>query len=308
MPRKKTDDSDNSSNTTTPTTPAQTQQKTNPLIYVGVLVVIVIVGLIAYYALSGLGGQSVSSKDVFNNVLNSSLNQTQTQFVKDLQKSENISSLAVVYYSSNVTQYVTQSANLTISITNNQTINSYKLGNYNKSVLSDVISYTNTQNGDVILKNVSQLYYYNTNTTVTCYNDTTYSSGLITNSSLQCANGDQGQSYLEETPFTAANVSLLSYLVFNNSVTYSGTKSFAGRSCDNFIISNGTSTNLQSNYSVFDICVDTQYGVPLYFNETDIIGGVPSSETFMATMVSSNVPSSEFVIPQAYLNSIQSGI
>ena len=182
------------------------------------------------------------------------------------------------------------------------------MGNYNKTVIQYHNSYANTQNGDVIAKNISSIYYYNTNTTITCFNDTTYSSGLVTNSSLQCGSGDQGLSDIEETPFTAVNVSSLSYLVFNNTVTYDGAETIAGRSCDDFIISNATASNLQFNYSVFNLCIDTQYGVPLYFNETDVIGGVPSSFVFTATAVSTNVPSSEFVIPQQYLNSIQQSI
>jgi hypothetical protein len=96
--------------------------------------------------------------------------------------------------------------------------------------------------------------------------------------------------------------------VFNNTVTYSGSKSIAGRNCDDFIISNATGANLQSNYSVFNLCIDTQYGVPLYFNETDVTNGVPGSFAFTATSVSTDVPSSEFVIPQQYINAIPHSI
>jgi hypothetical protein len=271
-------------------------------------VVITVVGAliaIAYYVLSG-SGQGLSSEQIFQNVSSANLNRTQALFVGDLEKSLNVSSLYVSYYSSNAAQYVRQSNNLTIALTNNQTIDSYKLGDYNRTSITSRVAYTNAKNGVQLAENVSGEYYYNTNTTITCFNDTAYSSMLVSNSSLQCAAGDQGLSYLEETPFTAANVSSLSYLVFNNTVTYDGTKSIAGRSCDDFVISNATAANLQSNYTVVDLCIDKGYGIPLYFNDTTVVDGMPSSFAFTATVVSANVSGSELAIPQQYLNASHS--
>jgi hypothetical protein len=276
--------------------------------YIAIMIIVVVAIVIIYDVSTGLGGPSLNSKQIFSSVSNSSLNQTQSLFIKDLEKSENVTSLQVMYYSNNATSYITPSNNLTIAITSNQTINSYKLGNYNKTVITSIVAYTNSKNGVLIAKNVSSIYYYNTNATVLCSNDTTYSSTLVTNSSLQCGSGDQGFSSIEEAPYTAVNVSSLSYLIFNSTVTYSGTKSIAGRNCDYFIISNATSSNLQTNYTVSDLCVDTQYGVLLYLNATDVVGGVPNSFVFTATAVSTNVPSSEFVIPQQYLNAIPHSI
>jgi hypothetical protein len=115
-------------------------------------------------------------------------------------------------------------------------------------------------------------------------------------------------SFIEATPYTAVNVSSLSYLVFNSTVSYTGTKTIAGRGCDNFIISNATASNLQSNYSIFNICLDNQYGIPLYLNQTVVSGGIPSSFAVTATAVSANASSSEFVIPQQYLNAIPKSI
>ncbi len=155
---------------------------------------------------------------------------------------------------------------------------------------------------------MSGTYYYNTNTTLTCFNDTTYSAGLVTNSSLQCGSGDQGMSFMEATPYTAVNVSSLSYLVFNSTVSDAGAKTIGGRGCEDFIISNATTANLQSNYSVFNICLDNQYGIPLYLNQTVVSGGIPSSFAVMATAVSANASSSEFVIPQQYLNAVPKSI
>lgn len=288
--------------------PAAAKTKRSPLMYIAAAVIAIVLIAIAYYVLSGSGGQSLSSEQIFNNMSSANLNQTQMLFVNDLKKSENVTNLQVSYYSSNATQYMTQSSNLTIAISSNMTINSYKLGNYNKTAVIGIVAYTNARNADVIAKNVSGTYYYNTNTTITCFNDTAYSSGLVTNSSLQCGSGDQGMYFLEQAPYTAVNVSSLSYLIFNSTVTNVGTKLIIRRGCDDFIISNATSANLQSNYSVFNICIDNQYGIPLYFNETDVIGGIPSSFAITATSVSTNVTSQELAIPQSYLSASRQSI
>ena len=240
--------------------------------------------------------------------------QTQTSirrspfFVGDLQKSQNLSSLYVSYYSSNGTYEVPESSNLTLAITSNQTIDSYKLDNYNRTTITSITTYANSKTGAQIAKNVSSIYYYDSNTTITCFNTTAYSGTVVENSSLQCGPGDQGLDHIEETPFTAANVSILAYLVFNNTVTYGGAKSVLGRSCDNFIISNETSANLESNYSSINICIDKQYGIPLYLNQTNVVHGVPSSYEFAAIVVSANVSGSEFIIPQKYLNAVSSPV
>jgi hypothetical protein len=279
----------------------------NLLKYAVVIVVAGVLIALAYYALSGSGG-GLTSRQIFSNVSSANLNQTQARFVNDLMRSENVSDLYVSYYFSNATEYVTPSSNLTIAITSNRTIDSYKLGNYNVTSIASVVAYTNTKSKVVIEKNVSEIYYYDTNTTLTCFNDTSYSSTLIANASLQCAFGDQGLSYLEESPFTAVNVSSLSYLVFNNTVTYGGTRRIAGRGCDDFVISNETASNLRSNYTIFNFCIDSQYGIPLYINDTTVVNGIPSSFAFAATAVSVNVTGSELAIPRQYLNAVPKSI
>lgn len=298
-----------SSSANSSTQPATNTGNKNILMYIAIAVVVVVVIAIAYYEFSSLGsGKGMSSTQILSNISSSNLNQTQALFVNDLKKSEGVSNLYVSYYSASPTEHITQSSNLTIAISSNQTIDSYKLGNYNRTAIINISAYTNSKNGDIIEESINDTYYYNTNTTVTCFNDTSSTSGLVTNSSLGCANGDQGLSYLEETPFTALNVSALGYLVFNSTVTYGGIKTIAGRSCDSFIISNATTANLESNYSVFNLCLDTQYGVPLYLNQTDVVSGLQSSFSFTAKAVAANVTSSDFVIPQSYLNTIQKSI
>lgn len=328
MPRKSSqtsDDSDNStsssssssssnsSNTTSSTTQSSGSSRTI-LLYIVVIVLIAIIAFVAYTIVSGgigklsLGGGPTSAVNTLSNTSTAGLNTTQTLFINDLKKSLGVTNLYVGYYSSNATNYIKQSSTVTIAISSNQTVDSYKLGNENRTTITGIVAYTNENNSEQISKNVSSLYYYNTNETVLCYNDTTYTAGLVDNSTLECGTGDQGLSYIEDTPFTAANVSSLSYLVYNNSVSYGGTKTIAGRTCDSFVISNETGANLESNYSVFDLCLDTQYGVPLYMNETDVVYGTPSSFSFTATGLSTNVTASEMTIPQAYINAIPKSI
>lgn len=312
--KKSTQDSDNNSQSS-PNQSTQSTQKRNPLVYVAVIVVIfVVIGVAVYYfSKSGGQGQSVSTSNILSNLSSSNLNTTQQLFVSDLERSQNDSSLQVSFYSSNATEHV-QSGNETIAISSNQTIDSYKAGNQNVSVQRDMLVYTNEATGQVLAKNITALYYYNiSSNTITCYNQTTYTLGAyglaVSNATLQCQPGDGGLSYLEEYPFRPTNVSSIAVLVNMGNITYKGSKTVMGRSCDDFILSNATSANLLSNYSTLDVCIDKQYGIPISFNETDVVGGVPQKPyTFVATSISSSVSASDFVIPSEYLSNVSQSI
>ncbi|MDE1860674.1 MAG: hypothetical protein KGH72_03050 [Candidatus Micrarchaeota archaeon] len=280
----------------------------SPLIYVAILAAVLAVMALAYYEFSGASGTGLTSNQVLNNVSGSNLNATQALFINDLRQSANITNMHVSYYFGNSINYITAPGNHTIAVTSNQTLDSYKFGSYNKSVFSSVVTYADSQNGSTIAKNISKVYYYNTNTMLTCFNYTSYLSNSVTNSSLSCSHGDNGFSYLEVTPYTIANVTPLALLVFNNSVSYSGVKDVFGRNCDYFAISNVTSANTRSNYSVIDICLDKQYGFPLFLNETLVSAGLPNSFSLTADLVSTNVSQSEFVVPQRYINATQQAI
>jgi hypothetical protein len=288
--------------------PQGASSRKSPLLYVAVAIAIVAAVFLVYSYVPGIGGQALTSKQIFEEVSNSSLNTTQALFIRDLERSENLSNLYVSYIYQSAPDYITQPGNLTVEITSNQTIDSYKLGNYNRTTVSGTTDYANAKGGTLIERNTSSVYYYHTNTTITCSNVSAYSQLSAPSSSLQCYSGDDGLSYIEEAPFTAANVSSLSYLVFNSTMTYSGRRSYAGRACDNFVISNATSSNIASNYTVFDLCVDTQYGILLYLNQTNVANGIPSPFAFSATAVSLNVSGSELVIPQAYLSNVSHSI
>lgn len=295
-----------SSNTTT-------SGKSNSLLLIGAIIVIVVIIIgIAYYAITKLSsGSSTPTSATLNSISNSSLNQTAALFLTDLKNSQYVSALHVTYFESNATIYSTPpGANYSIAITSNQTVQSYKLNDYNRTDVINLFAYTNTKDGDVLSENVSDIEYYNSNTTIICFNQTTYELGAKTNSSLQCESGDGGESFIEQFPFTADNITAFAFVIDNAtySLKYVGTETYIGRSCDDFIISNETTSNLLTNYSAFSMCLDHQYGVPLYFNATEVVGGIPNSTVYTATALSTNVTASDFVIPQAYLDNVSHSI
>jgi hypothetical protein len=286
------------------------KKRTFVLLLAAIAVILVIIIVFVYYGYTSLTqGKQQTGTQILNNISNSSLNQTDTLFINDIKKSEGVSTLHVTYYSSNKTIYApSPTGNYTLAVSNNQTVSSYKMGNYNRTDINIVQGYTDTKTGIVLLQNVSGLEYYNTNATIICFNETTYSSGILTNSSLQCQKGDDGQSYVEEYPFTADNISSLSVLVLEGSIRYAGQQTIIGRSCDEFDYSNATSPNPLSNYTEMDMCLDTQYGIPLYLNTTFVSGGIPNSTAYTATSFTTNVSASELAIPQAYLSNVSQSI
>jgi hypothetical protein len=317
--KSQSDNSDNSDTTISNNNLQSTTsgKKTSIMLYIAVIVAIFIIIALVYYGITYLGNKSSSKltgQNIFNNLTNQSLNQTQLRFVDDLKLSQSLGALHVIYYSSNATEYLPALNNVTLAINSNQTINSYTLGKQNASSITQVLAYTNTKTNQVVAKNVSEIAYYNTtNSTISCFNDSVYGEGPYglakTNSSLQCYSGDGGASFLEGYPFRITNVSSIAALIYEGNMTYQGTKMVIGRSCDSFVISNETSANLLSNYSVDSMCIDTQYGVPLYFNETDVIGGKPYPALGLtATLISTNVPQSAFNIPVAYSDNVSSSL
>ncbi len=315
MPKKKSQDD---STTVAPAPTAKTQPaaqqgtegKRNTIILYAILIlVVVIVIALAYYAISSLtGGSGLNSRQALDSLSNSSLNQTQMMLLSDFQKTENLTAIYASYFSGNGTTYVNEPGNITIAINNTQTVGSYLLGSYNRSDLSNPVIYTNVKTRQVIASNTSGIEYYRTaNTTITCFNQTTLSSG-VTNSSIDCTNGDGGISSLEQFPFSIGNVTALAAQMLAANLTYGGTKTIIGRPCDSFVASNETTSNLLSNYSVIAVCIDRQYGIPLYLNETDIVGGIPNSTEFTITRISTNVSGSDFVIPQKYLDNLSQSI
>ncbi len=281
----------------------------NSLTYAAAIILVVVILAVAYLFFR-LNTKREATFNILNNknLSNSTFNRTQLMLLQSLKKSLNASSLHVTYFSSMVNNPIPTSNNLTLVVSENQTIDSYHLGNYNKTVYRNVVSYTNARTGKVLARNVSSTYYYETNVTITCFNQTSTDSNGNVNSNLQCSNGIAGQNYLESFPFTASNVSMLGILITEGNLTYGGTKNIANRECDNFLFSNVTQNNLLANYSVINLCIDSKYGIPLYVNETDVTNGMPNSTAFIATYFTTNVSMSDFSIPQSYLNSIPKSV
>lgn len=86
-------------------------------------------------------------------------------------------------------------------------------------------------------------------------------------------------------------------------MTYLGNESVAGRNCSSFFVSSRNYSSASANYSTASICLDKELGIPLYYNQTDIVMG---AENFSVRIIAQNISAEsnpgDFVIPQSYLN------
>ena len=277
------------------------KKKNSRLVYGLSAVAILLVIIPAYYLLSGSVAKQTTSNNFLNNLTNSSLNATQLNFMNDLKKGEAVVAVHVKYALNNMT-LMSNGTNGSVIIRMTQSVDSYRLGSNNKSILLGAAAYLSPKTRKLLAQNLSEIYYYNTSvSTLTCINQTVNYSGLI-NSSLQCGKGDSGLSYLNAFPFRIANVSALGTLVTDANVTQKAPRLIDGRSCDNFYFSNETKANHLNNYSISEVCLDSQYGTPLLINESDVVSGIAYPGTVLtAVNFSTAVSISEFAIPQDYL-------
>jgi hypothetical protein len=285
---------DNTANSTKP------KRSMTPYIIIGIILVLIVV--LGYFAFLAPSAPSNPNQNILSNLTNKSLTSAQHLYYEDLAKAADISALSISYSTGgNVSQPITGPNNTKLIVTANQKINSETMGNNSTSTLYAAVTYHNAANNALLISNDSNIYFYDTpQNTVTCLNQTTYEAGT-SSANLTCTYGDGGLYYLDSFPFVITNVTALGYLGPAD-VTYLGTKTIIGRTCDNFMISNQTG-GLISNYTTVSTCLDTQYGIPLYFNETDFSGGLPSQGMLLVVQnISTNVSGQAFVIPPAYIS------
>jgi hypothetical protein len=291
-----------------------TKSGRNTLMYAAVAILIIAIVVMAYFLFNLNAKRQATNKILSNkNLSNSSFNRTQLILLQDLQKSlstyKNLNSsqtkgIHVTYYVENGTHYIQQSNGINLTVNGSETIDAYQLGSFNKTIIRNTLIYSNSKTGKLVSKNISSIYYYSSNTTITCFNDTTIISNH-SNSSLQCTSGDAGLDYILKYPYMASNISQFGYLILEGNITYGGVKAILGRNCDSFEFSNVTHTTLLSNYSVTNLCLDSVYGIPIYARSIDIVNGTPiSTYNYTATNFSTNVQGSSFIIPAAYLTNI----
>lgn len=307
MPNNAT--STNNSNTPTYPSTQTSQQSTQSgsnrktLIYILVGVMLVLILAAAYFTLFS-GPSTPPNQNIYSNLSSANLTPGQHAFYVDLAKAANVSSIGVTYFAGNYTNATISPGGAPLVSTTQQIITAYRSGADNASELLTTVTYFDAASNSIVGTNSSDVYFYNTTQgTVTCINETT-SAGIIRNGNLTCTFGDGGLGYLRSFPFEITNVTALGYLG-TGSVTYSGPSTMIGRACDDFLVSNLISPSA-SNYSQVSLCMDEQYGIPLYFNETDYSNGVPSQGLLLvAQNISSNVPASAVSIPAAYESSAQ---
>lgn len=307
--------------------PQPKKKRKGALKYLAALVIIIVIVAGIYYAVSNM--QKQTTEQIINKLSNSTLPNpnvsnssqsgsgtpspamvaTEHAFITDLGKSLNVSALHVSY-NVYVSPVLIQENNTTVSASTNQTIDSYQLGNYSNISFVRNISYRSPDTGALVARNISYLYNYVTNTnetnstantTVTCINQTNYVNGIVNSSGIQCAYGYQGYDYIQLSPFTPLNVGNIAYVSQEGNISYMGLGTMSGRSCNDFVVTN-ESVNDTSNYSVSNICLDAQYGIPVYYNETDFTNGTPIYHILTTRLISGNVSKSDFVIPNNYIS------
>ncbi len=298
MPTPNTAPSYPSTQSTTP------KSSRSPILYILLGALIVLLLAAAYFTIFSSGSASVPNRNIESNLTNANLTPVQHLFYADLAKAIGLHSIGVVYSMGNFSNVSSGPTGLALLTTVNQTVSSYKSGNYSVSTSDAVVSYRNLATNELLQQNVSKLYFYSTpQDVVSCLNETT-NTGISSNSNFTCTLGDGGLGYLDSFPSTISNLTALGYLGVGK-VTYSGNLTILGRSCNSFYISNLTAYG-SDNYSTISTCLDSQYGLPLYFNETDYINGVQTQGMLLLLRnITTNVAQSSLAIPAAYLGNAQ---
>lgn len=276
-----------------------------------VVAAVVVIALVAFYSVYISGGKSGKQKgnSSLSNVTSTSSAQNISKqlFYSDLAKALNVTDLGVVY-AANTTKQVVPSVQKGIVVTSNQTISSYMMGrNYDKALFFSQVIYTGSKNNTVLGINTTRLYYYETpNNTVTCLNQSGYFGNAVINTSIRCLQGNGGILDLVSFPFTITNLTSFGYIGLSN-ITAQGTKVIDGRTCNSFV-SSSAGKNLLANYSTAEFCLDTQYGIPIYYNETDVIDGAEYQGLYIVIKsMTTNLSQSDFTIPQTYLDYVKQG-
>lgn len=276
-------------------------QKGRMLIYLGIIILVAIIAVV--YLLSPTKNASFLS---IYNLSNPNLTQNQRLFLEDLQNVSNADSLSISYSAGRTIQLIPYSNNVIVVSASSDNFISYRLGSEIKSIFNSNFTQIDQSSNTLITKNDTSLYFYSTsNGTMACAIDDKYMNST-SNFSIRCQRGDAGLSFLEQFPSVPTNSSSIIFYLTIGNTSYVGQKSFIGRSCDDFHITNETTS--PANYTTAEICIDKQYGVPLYLNMSDVAGGsVTSGSTLVATSITTNVSASEFVIPAKFLNNVSSG-
>lgn len=286
-----------------------------------VLAMILVIAVVAVYFVYfyNSGGPLSPAYNLSNTT---GLNSQQKLLFNDLARAKSTRGIRITYLEWNMSQQSLINSNITyrtiaamlpnstikLSGTDVQTLKAYTLGNDSKAIWSRNATLTyvgGNDAGQIAGENFTTLVYYNiyndsNSTVLICTHNFIEVTG-ISNSSLSCSQGYGANTGLAIFPFTLTNVSWLGYMTKLSNFAYHGTKTIVGRSCDDFKVSNLTSSN-QLNYT-FEICVDKSYGVPLYYNSTGYENGtVNSTVQYLATNISQNISSEDFVIPPSLLN------
>ncbi len=271
----------------------------NTVVYLGIAILLIAIAVISFYLASS---PHPHTKPPSNSTTNSTTppDTPRAIFLSDAKKFTQAGSLHLLYFGGNYTQTI-QSGNSILEVLNTQYISSYKMGQDLRSTFSQNITVKNKNTGATINSTNSTLYYYNTlYGELTCLNQTKHSGGK-SNTTLKCYQGNGGLSELSKFPFNLSDAGSIAELLVGNNISYTGPRyGIGGRPCDLFSLS---SNQTGTNFTTMDICLDKQYGVPLYFNSTSVLQNqIYSTNLLLALNFSTNVTAEDFAIPAAYRN------
>ncbi len=219
-------------------------------------------------------------------------------FDSELNMSSSLSDIGVEYVFGNTSAEL-KSGTQRIQVLQSETIYSYRFGGYSKAVMDTSLSYAQGQNTLVSYSNITS--YFNTPMLeLTCVNQSVYHTAGASNATISCINGTSSEQ-ADSFPISINAVAGLEAITKTYSGSYLGTKNISGRTCDDYLFSNTT----QAVTTTYNICLDTDYGMPLYMNETVAKNGTYSYSTYMIMKrIYSNLNSSYFKIPAADAHNI----
>ena len=217
-------------------------------------------------------------------------------FDSELNISGSLSDIGVEYAFGNMSTELNSGAQQ-IHVLQSETIYSYRLGGYSKSVMDTSLSYMQGQN---TLDNYSNITsYFNTPALkLRCVNQSVYRTSGASNATVSCVNGSTSEQ-AGSFPLSINAAVGLAAIANGYSGSYLGKRNISGRMCDDYLFSNTT----YAVTTTYNICLDRNYGIPVYMNETVFKDGVYSHSTYMVLKrIYTSLNSSYFKIPVAGAN------
>ena len=217
-------------------------------------------------------------------------------FDSELNISGSLSDIGVEYAFGNTSAKM-GSGTQQVDVLQSETIYSYLFDGYSKEVMDVSLSYMQGHNTLDNYSNVTS-YFVTPALKLSCINQSVYRTAGTSNTTVSCVNGSSPEQAGSFPLSIKAAVNLAS-IATTYPGSYLGTKNISGRICNDYLFSNTT----QAVTTTYNICLDSDYGIPDYMNETVFKDGVYSHSTYMVLKrIYTSLNSSYFKIPVADAN------